>query len=155
MHPELQQTLSQFAHVQSLDIKKVSRFTPADFRHGIQWLLAEDNPDLAQVLAEAGLGIYPQSEDILAIAGLLAMTREDWTLAIELLHDLCEVQQDLVQPMTYQMLARAYGSNLDVAEARQVLIQGLQAFPQDPMLLAEQATLESATNALPAAKLCS
>ena len=72
MHPELQQTLSQFANVQSLDIKKVSRFTPADFRHGIQWLLAEDNPDLAQVLAEAGLGIYPQSEDILAIAGLLA-----------------------------------------------------------------------------------
>jgi hypothetical protein len=63
--------------------------------------------------------LYPLSEDILAISGLLAITREDWSLAVEILQDLVSVQDNRVQPMTYQMLARALACNLDVTEVAQ------------------------------------
>jgi hypothetical protein len=100
-------------------------------------LVTQNNIDLAQALAEAGLALYPRSEDILAIGGLLAMTREDWHLAIELLNDLITIQGDRTQPMTCQMLARALACNLNLPEAKDVLEQALKVWPQDPVLLAE------------------
>ena len=88
MQVELQNAMQHLVATQSLNLKEISRFTPADFRVGIQWLVTEEQNDMAQALAEAGLALFPLSEDILAISGLLAMTREDWPLAIELLQDL-------------------------------------------------------------------
>jgi hypothetical protein len=73
----------------------------------------------------------------LAIGGLLAMTREDWHLAIELLNDLITIQGDRTQPMTCQMLARALACNLNLPEAKDVLEQALKVWPQDPVLLSE------------------
>ncbi len=67
MHIELQQAMQHLVAEQSLNLKEVSRFTPVDFRLGIQWLVSQDQTDLAQALAEAGLALYPLSEDILAI----------------------------------------------------------------------------------------
>ena len=107
MHIEFQQALNQWISQESFNLQEASRFSPADFREGVQWLVVNDQEDMAQALADAGLALYPESEDILAIAGLLAMTRQDWPLAIELLHDLMAVQQDEVQPTTCMMLARA------------------------------------------------
>ena len=75
------------------------------------------------------------------MAGLLAMTREDWPLAVELLQDLCTVQGVGAPPMSYQMLARACFCNLDRAEAARVLTAGLQYWPQDAMLLEELSCL--------------
>ena len=98
MHIELQQAMQNLVAEQSLNLKEISRFTPVDFRLGIQYLVAQDQPDLAQALAEAGLALYPLSEDILAISGLLAITREDWSLAVEILQDLVSVQDNRVQP---------------------------------------------------------
>ena len=115
MRPELDTVLQQVAAGQSLNLMEASQFSPADFRQGIQWLVTQDKENLALALADAGLSLYPRSEDILAIAGLLAMTVENWSLAIELLQDLCEVQQDGVQAMTYHMLARALCCNLGLA----------------------------------------
>jgi tetratricopeptide (TPR) repeat protein len=149
MRPELDLVLRQAAAGQSLNLSEVSRFSPADFRQGIQWLVAQDNENLALALADAGLSLYPQSEDILAIAGLLAMTLENWPLAIELLQDLCDVQQNGVQAMTYHMLARSLCCNLDIAEAHQVLKQGLLAWPGDATLLAEQNNMVMTQHALP------
>jgi uncharacterized protein HemY len=153
MRPELQHLMQQVAAIQSLDFPEVSRFEPADFRQGIQWLVAQDNTAMALALADAGLSLYPQSEDVLAIAGLLAMTQQDWPAAIELLQDLCTVQQGNVQAMTYHMLARALSCNLDLAEARQVLARGLAAWPDDATLLAEQADMALAPVAFSAAGL--
>jgi hypothetical protein len=82
MNINIQQAMQDFVSAQSLDRKEISQFSPEDFRHGVQWLVAESHHDLAQALAEAGLSLYPASEDILAISGLLAMTREDWALSI-------------------------------------------------------------------------
>lgn len=147
MHIELQQTMQHLMQAEEWDmdamVKEVSRFTPIDFRLGIQWLVSQDKPDLAQALAEAGLSLFPESEDILAISGLLSMSRQDWCLAVELLQDLIAVQKERVQPMTFQMLARALACNLDLAEAHQVLDKALQYWPQDATLLAEKVAMST------------
>lgn len=141
MNLNIQQAMKEFVIAQSLDDKELSSFSPEDFRLGIQWLVAENQHNLAQALAEAGLSLYPKSEDILAISGLLAMTREDWPLAIELLNDLIEVQKEKVQPMTYQMLSRSLACNLDLAEAHSVLDIALKLWPDNHILCEEKATL--------------
>ena len=141
MQVELQNAMQHLVATQSLNLKEISRFTPADFRAGIQWLVSEDHNDMAQALAEAGLALFPLSEDILAISGLLAMTREDWPLAIELLQDLVTLQKENVQPMTCQMLARALACNLDIAEAHQVLDQAMKLWPNNPELEQEKSAM--------------
>jgi hypothetical protein len=141
MNINVQLAMQDFISAQSLDRKEISRFTPEDFRHGVQWLVAQNQQDLAQALAEAGLSLYPNSEDILAISSLLAMTREDWPLAVELLEDLIDVQKDQTQPMTYQMLARSLACNLDLAQAHAVLDHALSIWPEDQVLLEEKGTL--------------
>ena len=138
MQVELQNAMQHLVATQSLNLKEISRFTPADFRVGIQWLVSENQNDMAQALAEAGLALFPLSEDILAISGLLAITRQDWPLAIELLQDLVTLQKDNVQPMTCQMLARALACNLDIAEAHQVLDQAMKLWPNNPELEQEK-----------------
>ena len=141
MQVELQNAMQHLVATQSLNLKEISRFTPADFRTGIQWLVSEDQNDMAQALADAGLALFPLSEDILAISGLLAMTREDWPLAIELLQDLVTLQKENVQPMTCQMLARSLACNLDIAEAHQVLDQAMKLWPNNPELEHEKSAM--------------
>lgn len=141
MQIEFQKAMQQLMVNQTLNLKEISKFSAVDFRLGIQWLVAEEKPDLAQSLADAGLALFPLSEDILAIAGLLAMTRQDWPLAIELLQDLFSLQKDRVQPMTCQMLARALACNLDIAEAHQVLDQAMKLWPNNPELEQEKSTM--------------
>jgi len=153
MNPEFQLIVQQAAAGQSQSFKDVSRFSPSDIRLGIQWLMSEEQNDLAQALADAGIALYPLSEDILAMGGLLAMTRQDWALAIELLSDLREVQQDRTQPMTYRMLARALYCNLDPADAIQVVEQGLAFWPEDADLLQEREVMGEHLMAMPATGL--
>ena len=141
MQVELQNAMQHLVATQSLNLKEISRFSPADFRLGIQWLVSEEQNDMAQALAEAGLALFPLSEDILAISGLLAITRQDWPLAIELLQDLVTLQKDNVQPMTCQMLARALACNLDIAEAHQVLDQAMKLWPNNPELEQEKSAM--------------
>ena len=141
MNINLQLAMQDFISAQSLDGKEISRFTPEDFRLGVQWLVAQNEHNLAQALAEAGLSLYPGSEDILAISSLLAMTREDWPLAIELLQDLVKVQKERVQPMTCQMLARAWACNLEMDQAHTVLDSALKIWPDNETLIQEKNTL--------------
>jgi len=141
MQVELQNAMQHLVATQSLNLKEISRFTPSDFRLGIQWLVSEAQNDMAQALAEAGLALFPLSEDILAISGLLAITRQDWPLAIELLQDLVTLQKDNVQPMTCQMLARALACNLDIAEAHQVLDQAMKLWPNNLELEQEKSAM--------------
>ena len=141
MQVELQNAMQHLVATQSLNLKEISRFTPSDFRLGIQWLVSEEQNDMAQALAEAGLALFPLSEDILAISGLLAITRQDWPLAIELLQDLVTLQKDNVQPMTCQMLARALACNFDIAEAHQVLDQAIKLWPNNLELEQEKSAM--------------
>jgi hypothetical protein len=78
------------------------------------------------------------------------MSRQDWCLAVELLQDLIAVQKERVQPMTFQMLARALACNLDIAEAHQVLDKALQYWPNDGTLLEEKMAMSASQDAMSA-----
>jgi uncharacterized protein HemY len=150
MTPGFQSFIRDAAEGQVTSFKEISEFSPSDIREGIQLLVTEDRMDLAQALADAGISLHPDNEEILAIAGLLALTRFDWPLGIELLTDLCALQKDMVQPMTYQMLGRALWCNLDLSEARAMITRGLTAYPGNASLLAEQREMSLAENVMPA-----
>lgn len=125
------------AHLAQL-LAEPGKYSPADFRLGIQSLMAEGNMVLARALTDAALSLHPESEDILAMAGLMAMANAEWGDAIDLLEQLIR-QQGIDSPaMTYRMLVRALRCNLEPARAQMVLMQGLQAWPQDAELLGER-----------------
>ena len=91
-----------------LSDSSVARFSPAEMREAIQELVGEDRLDMAHALVEAGLAFHPESDDVLAIAALVAMVQQDWVQAIELLTKLMLVQDGNVQPFTHLMLVRAH-----------------------------------------------
>lgn len=124
------------------------RFSPTEIRETIQSLVATDQLELANALGEAGLAIYPHSEDMLAITSLLAMMNQDWQLAVELLDQLIEMQGNAVQPFTYVMMVRALRCNLDPARALKVARQGLAIFPNQNELLAEKLSLDDFNDCL-------
>ena len=74
--------------------KDVSKFSPMEIREAIQTLVTEGKDALANALGDAGLSLYPDSEDILAITGLLALMRQDWAYAVDLMEQLHQLQGD-------------------------------------------------------------
>lgn len=119
----------------------VKRFSPGEIREAIQVLVASEQTDMALALGDAGLSIYPHSEDMLAICGLLSVMNQDWPTAVDLLQELVEVQGAHVQPFTYVMLVRALRCNLDPAAALRVADQGLHHHPDQLELAAERLAL--------------
>jgi hypothetical protein len=125
-----------------LQPEQVKRFTPVEIREAIQSLVATEQMELAYALGAAGLSIHPQSEDMLAINGLLALMQQDWEIAVEMLQELMDIQGENTQAFTYVMLVRALRCNLDPAKALQVARQGLKAYPEQLELVAESLSLE-------------
>lgn len=115
-----------------------AKYSAADLRIGIQHLLSSQETELAQALADAGLALYPDSPDLLAMAGLMALTQQNWSEAVQLLEQLLSVQGPTAPAMTYKMLVRALRCNLDLARAQRILAQGLAQWPSDAELLKEQ-----------------
>ena len=130
-----------------LSDREVSRFKPAEIREAIQTLVTEGKDGLAIALGDAGLSLYPDSEDILAITGLLALMRQEWSLAVELMDQLCDVQQDKTPPFTYVMLVRALRCNLDPVRALEVVNEGLAKYPDQIELAAEKLILKDFSTA--------
>ena len=130
-----------------LSDREVSRFQPAEIREAIQTLVTEGKDGLAIALGDAGLSLYPDSEDILAITGLLALMRQEWSLAVELMDQLRDVQQDKTPPFTYVMLVRALRCNLDPVRALEVVNQGLAKYPDQVELAAEKLILKDFSTA--------
>ena len=130
-----------------LSDRDVSRFKPAEIREAIQTLVTEGKDGLAIALGDAGLSLYPDSEDILAITGLLALMRQEWSLAVELMDQLRDVQQDKTPPFTYVMLVRALRCNLDPVRALEVVNEGLAKYPDQIELAAEKLILKDFSTA--------
>ncbi len=126
----------------------IKRFSPTEIRETIQSLVAAEQVNLAYALGDAGLAIYPHSEDMLAINGLLAVIRQEWELAIEMLNELMELQGHNTQPFTYVMLTRALRCNLDPAGALNVVRKGLAQYPNQLELVAESLALEEYVHAI-------
>ena len=130
-----------------LSDREVSRFKPAEIREAIQTLVTEGKDGLAIALGDAGLSLYPDSEDILAITGLLALMRQEWSLAVELMDQLRDVQNDKTPPFTYVMLVRALRCNLDPVRALEMVNEGLAKYPDQIELAAEKLILKEFSTA--------
>ena len=138
----IQELMNQAAVGGLLNSQVIKRFSPAEIREAIQSLVATEQIELAKALGDAGLSLYPNSEDILAITSLLAMMNQDWSLAVELIDELMVIQGTNTPPFTYVMLVRALRCNLDPARALQVARDGLALYPQQVELLAEKLALD-------------
>jgi len=73
----------------------------------IQTLVADENLDQANALAQEGLETYPENEGVLAITSLLAIVRNEWDRAVVLLDRLIAIQGDRASDFTRMMYERA------------------------------------------------
>ena len=112
----------------------VSKYSPSEIRETISKLVAEDNLDMAFALSQAGLALYPDSEDVLAIAGLLAMLKEDWVESAAILNHLIEVQGDRTPVTTHIMFIRALRCALEPAAALSAVMLAHEQYPNHPEL---------------------
>jgi tetrahydromethanopterin S-methyltransferase subunit B len=112
----------------------VSKYSPSEIRETISKLVAEDNLDMAFALSQAGLALYPDSEDVLAIAGLLAMLKEDWVESAAILNHLIEVQGDRTPVTTHVMFIRALRCALEPAAALSAVMLAHEQYPNHPEL---------------------
>ena len=138
----IQELMKQASKGGLLNIASCNRFSPTEIRETIQTLVITEQMDLANALGDAGMSLYPSSEDMLAINGLLALMQQDWPLAVDFLQELMDIQGVNTQAFTYVMMVRALRCNLDPARALQVVRQGLQMFPEQLELVAEGLALE-------------
>ena len=82
------------AFVNRSKMPDISRFTPEDFRLRITDQIRNDNMPMAEALGEAGLSLFPNSQDVLAIVALLSEIKQDWTGAEQLLEKLKKKQNE-------------------------------------------------------------
>jgi len=80
--------------------------TPVKVREWVAELFEQNHLSLAIALAEAGLALYPDSEDVLVIAALVAEVQQDWQHSRELLEHLIKVQAGNTPPQVWHHLAR-------------------------------------------------
>ncbi len=109
---------------------------PADadtLRASIQALVSERRLDHAWTLADQGLERFPDEEGVLAITGLLALVREDWPRAAELLGRLVKSQGERASAYTLAMTVRALRCAGDPA-ASALAREALRLHPDDAML---------------------
>ena len=138
----IQELMNQATNGGLLNAQTIKRFSPAEIRETIQSLVATEQMALASALGDAGLSIYPQSEDMLAISSLLAMTNQDWQLAVELIEELVDIQGEKTPPFTLVMFVRALRCNLDPERALAVARHGLSLYPEQLELQAEKLSLD-------------
>jgi len=104
--------------------------------------VATEQIELASALGDAGMSIYPRSEDMLAINSLLAMVNQSWQEAVELMDELMDQQKDKTPPFTFVMMVRALRCNLEPARALEVVRRGLALYPEQLELMAEKLALD-------------
>ena len=144
----IQELMKQSMTAGNLSAAAIKRFTPAEIRETIQALVATEQLELAYALGDAGLSLYPHSEDMLAISSLLAMISQDWPLAVEMMEELVQIQGDTVPPFTYVMFVRALRCNLDPTRALAMAREGLKKYPGQVELMAEKLSLDDFSDTL-------
>lgn len=114
-----------------------SRFSPAEIRQSIADLVMGDQLGMADALSAAGLSLYPESEDILAISALLAELRQEWQLAGELLAQLIELQAERTPATTWLHYIRVLRCQCNPAQALVSAEAALTRYPNSTELQTE------------------
>ena len=127
-----QQMLEQTLATQFFQQGLIKRFEPEEIRHTIQDLLEQpEHHDLARALGDAGLAIYPDSEDLLVINAMMAMLRQDWDMVFEHMKPLLTVRGERTTAASYRILVQALIQRLDYSSAYSVLTEALSRYPED------------------------
>lgn len=142
-----QALLSHDASGHALRVRDVSHFSAPEIRQAIAQLVADDRMQLADSLSAAGLSLYPDSEDILAISALLAEINQDWTEAQALLTELIDQQGESSTPLTWRHLIRVLRCQCEPGKALDAARSALEAHPGDALLLDEYLTLQDLVSA--------
>ena len=143
----LSDMLSQSDTGQYLTRRQVSKFSAQEIRQTIASLVGSKHMDLADALSAAGLSLYPDSEDILAISALLSEIRLDWKTAEGLLSHLMTIQADKVKPMTCLHLIRVIRCQSEFGRALLKAKQAVAMFPNEQALQDEFLSLQKLISA--------
>jgi hypothetical protein len=110
--------------------EQASAYTAAEIREAIAYWVAHDRLDIADALVAAGMGLYPDSPDILAIAALLAEINQDWAQAQTCLEHLIEVQAEATTGESWFHLVRVMRCREAFFPAMNTARQGLSRHPE-------------------------
>jgi len=143
----LSDLLSQSDTGQYLTPRQVSKFTAAEIRQTISSLVSGGHMDLADALSAAGLSLYPDSEDIVAISALLSEIKRDWKSAEELLSHLMTLQADAVRPVTWLHLIRVIRCQSEFGRALLKAKQAVATYPNERALQNEFLSLQELVSA--------
>jgi tetratricopeptide (TPR) repeat protein len=126
-----------------------TRFSPEEIRQAIAELVAHNQLDMASALCDAGLSLYPNSEDILSISALLAELEQDWATAQLHLEKLLELQGTQTRATVWHHLIRVVRCQLDIRKSLELAQQAIGLHPSDDMLQEElHALQEEATESV-------
>lgn len=120
-----------------------SEFSPAEIRQTIAELVAKDQITLAVAVSDAGLSLYPESQDILAISALLAEVQSDWAQAEQLLLQLIAVQGEDASPLAWRHLIRVQRCHCEPGLALRSAEEAVLAHPHDQDLANELSDLRA------------
>lgn len=147
MSMQLRDMLSQSEPGQFLSQRQVSQFSAAEIRQTMAALVSANQMDLADALSAAGLSLYPDSEDILAVSALLSEIKSDWKSAEQLLSHLMSVQADTTKPMTWLHLIRVIRCQSEFGRALAKAKQAVTAYPDEQSLQDEYSSLQELVSA--------
>jgi tetratricopeptide (TPR) repeat protein len=123
--------------------------SPVKVREWVAELFEQNHLSLAIALAEAGLALYPDSEDVLVIAALVSEVQQDWTHSRELLEHLIKVQAGNTPPQVWHHLARVLRCAGNTQRALSVAQQALRQHPSSTDLQQFVAEMRPASIPLP------
>jgi hypothetical protein len=141
MSPLYEQLIAHAQNGRMLAPREVSRFSPPQIREAIALVVEQDRLPLAAALSEAGLSLYPSSEDVLSITALLCAVQGDWAQVETRLRELLDLQGASATCFSWRLLVRSLRCQLEHLRAFEAVQQALTHFPTDADLLAEQASL--------------
>jgi tetratricopeptide (TPR) repeat protein len=108
--------------------------SPVKVREWVAELFEQNHLTLAFALAEAGLALYPDSEDVLVIAALVSEVQQDWPRAVEILEHLIKVQSGNTPAEVWHHLARTLRCDGQHDKAHAVAAKALLQHPSSDEL---------------------
>ena len=111
------------------------RFDPEEIREVIQELLTDPNQaQLAQALADAGLAVFPESEDMLVINAWIAVVQKDWDSVLDLMKPILAAIGDRASIESYKVVIHAFEQKMDYSSAYELVEQAMKKYPDDKEL---------------------
>lgn len=121
----------------------ISQYSATDIREAIAALVGQNHMTLASALCDAGLSLYPQDENVLSMAALVAQVNQDWAQADQHLSDLMAVQGESATAFTWNLRVRTLRCLCEPVQALVKAREGLCRYPNSEDLQREVAELEA------------